>query len=141
MSNSIAGDEYVDPLIKRGEELKRIVERTPEEESELRSLQVYAAGRIRHLAQFPLANTSAEESAQYLAEQEARSAHEREAAALKFAEQAWQVLKPILLGLARDAIASGVKRLELPAPLAPVAAVVSGSVDEAVRAALDDVKP
>ena len=137
------GDEYVDPLIARGEELMAMERAskpmTQAEAEELDSLQQYALAKLKHTSQFPLANTAQEESAQYLAAQEARSALEREVAVSKFLADAWEVLRPILLALAKDAIAAGVKRLDLPTFLAPVATVVSGSVDEAVRTTLDDV--
>lgn len=144
------GDEHVDPLIKRGEELERRIafssgmpgrvgDLTEAEQSELASIHVYAATKLRHTTQFPCASTAQEESAQYLAEQEARSAREREAAALRFVTQAWEALRPILLGLARDAITAGVKRLDLPPLLTPVSRVVEDGAQDAVATALDDL--
>ena len=130
------GDAYVDPLIKRGEELMAMERAskpmTQAEAEELDSLQQYALAKLKHTSQFPLANTAQEESAQYLAAQD-------EVAVSKFLADVWEVLRPILLALAKDAIAAGVKRLDLPTFLAPVATVVSGSVDEAVRTTLEDV--
>jgi hypothetical protein len=74
------GDAWVDPLIKRGEELERIAPevRTISQTAELESLKAYARSRIAHLAAYPLAASSIEESVQDLADEEARSARERE---------------------------------------------------------------
>ena len=90
------GDAFIDPLIKRGEELERIRPAggvlTEAEAAELASIKAYAKTKLAHLAAYPLGTTSAEESAMDLAWEEKRSAEEREAAL----HAAWQVVKPVL---------------------------------------------
>ena len=72
------GDGFgVDPLIKRGELLERTAALRPlttGERDELESIKHYAQTRLKHLRLYPLANTSQEESAQDLAEEQARDA-------------------------------------------------------------------
>lgn len=140
------GDAFVDPLIRRGEELERLMLRSDRpasdaEASELASLKVYAAGRIRHLAQFPLASTSQEESAQYLAQQEARSAHEREQAALAALRKFLALLEPVALAALQGALTRGVASLPVPVELRGVVTAVEAAAMDAARTAAADLTP
>lgn len=65
----------VDPLVVRGEllmEKRAAGTATPQELDELLSAELTIASRAKHLADFPLANDSAEESAQDLTEEQAQ---------------------------------------------------------------------
>ncbi len=141
------GDAYVDPLIARGEELERLIPTSGTDaqvllwKAELESLKAYARSRIAHLAAYPLASTAQEESAQYLAEQESRSAHERAAAIEKAAHDVWQVAKPLLWEAIKTGVTAGLAQAHIPAQLAPAVEVVRGAAEEAARVALADVTP
>lgn len=99
----------VDPLVVRGEvllDLQRAGRASPAEEDELRSLQAAVAAKQKHLAAYPLAASSIEESVQDLADEEARSAREREAAL----HEAWQIFKPIAFEAFKAGAAAVLKR-------------------------------
>lgn len=95
------GDAWVDPIIKRGEELLRLAQAdgiiTPAEQAEHDSYVEYARIRQKHLADFPLANTSQEESAEDLLEEQARDRDELLAKAWKLAEPAMEAAFATLL--------------------------------------------
>lgn len=137
------GDEYVDPLIRRGEELEAMaragLDPTPAEIAEHASIKAYARARIKHLREFPLADTAQEESAQYRAEQEARSASEREAAFLKVLTAAGRVLGSVGLALLKAELTKATDSLDVPASLAPVLRAVEAAAMDAVGQAVADV--
>lgn len=137
------GDEYVDPLIKRGEELERHKNSGAfmllEEEDELASIKAYARARLAHLSQFPLANSSQEESAQYLAQQEARSVREREEAFFTVLRTLGRLGGPLLLALLKAELTKGVDSLDLPPALRPFVDVMESAVGEAGAAVVKDV--
>lgn len=104
------GSAWIDPLVAMAEKLDRIdpEDRTSDDQRHLDTIREAIRLRQKHLADFPLATTSAEESAQDLADEEARSAAEREAAVMAAARELWQGVKPVLFGavveLARTAL-------------------------------------
>lgn len=139
------GDAYVDPLIKRGEDLEAMaragLDPTPAEIAEHASIKAYARARIKHLREFPLAMTAQEESAQYRAEQEARSAREREAAVLAALRKFLSVLEPIALAALNGLIQRGVSEAtrQLPAEIQPVLRAVEAAAMDAAGQAVADV--
>jgi hypothetical protein len=147
------GDEYVDPLIRRGEDLEAMrsagLDLTPVELSELASLKIIAHAKIRHLQAFPLADTSQQESEQYRAQQEARSAHEREQWLLHAWQSLWAALGPLLLQFGESLV--GAALVEVPHEVlipglttldfASVLAVVRSTVEQAASTVVADVKP
>ena len=146
---SVPGDEFVDPLTKRGEDLERMatagLDLTPVELSELASLKIIAHAKIRHLAAFPLADTSQQESEQYRAQQEARSAHEREQWLLDVGRKLWAALGPPLLQFGESQVGAALVRVphEVLIPgltslnFAPVLAVVQTEASAALDAGLN----
>lgn len=139
------GDDFVDPLIKRGEELERLIAAGLGDpalsvaQDELRSIKDIARARIAHTQQFPFASTSAEESAQYLAQQEARSAREREEAALKVLRTLGRLGGPLLLAMLKAELTKGLEAAHLPPALAPFVDVVREAAEGAAGKLLDDV--
>lgn len=98
----IPGDGFgEDPIIARGEALERLIrlEQRPSsaaEQNELDSIHLYAKAKQKHLSDFPLAASSIEESVQDLADEEARSAREREHFLAGIMAKAWEQLEPVI---------------------------------------------
>lgn len=138
------GDGFgVLPLIARGEELLRLAQAdgiiTPAEQAEHDSYVALAAALVKHTTQFPMASTAAEESAQYLAQQEARSAREREEAALTVLRAAGRVLGQLGLALLKAELAKGLEAAHLPASLTPLVQVVQTAAEGAAAQVVADV--